>query len=85
MMPAPMFFVCNITVCNKKKSCCISCCQLPYVLHIYILYTVFYYKAKSPETYVFKGKIRMFKAFHKVELRGIEPLSENQFPVLLLS
>ena len=25
------------------------------------------------------------RGFKKVELRGIEPLSENQFPVLLLS
>ena len=42
-----------------------------------VLYKVFSYQAKSLETYVFTRKIRMFKAFEKVELRGIEPLSEN--------
>lgn len=37
------------------------------------------HKAKSLETCVYNETLRMFKAFHKVELRGIEPLKINAF------
>ena len=36
---------------------------------------------KPPKHWIFQH----LRGFFKVELRGIEPLSENQFPVLLLS
>lgn len=40
---------------------------------------------KTPRTLVNKGKIQYLQGFLRVDQTGVEPVSKNQFPVLLLS
>ena len=52
---------------------------------ILVLFEVSYYQQKKLENLVFTRNTRVFKLYFLMDLRGIEPLSENQSPVLLLS